>query len=106
MVVEVDGQKVLLAADGGEVYALSNKCAHMGISLVGKTKLLQGEVSGGCITCPAHGTKFALKNGEVQGPWCPNLPELPFVGKIGNPPCSQPTFAVSVDESGAVSVDL
>ena len=78
----------------------------MGISLVGKTALLQGEVSGGCITCPAHGTRFDLKTGEPQGEWCPKLPELPFVGKVGNKRCSQPTFPVSVDESGAVSVDV
>jgi nitrite reductase/ring-hydroxylating ferredoxin subunit len=35
MVVEVEGQKVLLAAVGDEVFAVSNKCSHMGISLVG-----------------------------------------------------------------------
>ena len=45
MVVEVDGEKVLLAAVGDEVCAVSNKCAHMGISLVGKTALLQA----GCL---------------------------------------------------------
>ena len=45
MVVEVDGQKVLLAAVGEEVCAVSNKCAHMGISLVGKTALLQARIA-------------------------------------------------------------
>ena len=40
MVVEVEGQKVLLAAVGEEVFAVSNKCSHMGISLVGASQNL------------------------------------------------------------------
>ena len=106
MVVEVEGQKVLLAAVGEEVFAVSNKCSHMGISLVGKTKLLQGEVSNGCIRCPAHGTAFSLSSGEPVGEWCPKLPELPIIGKIGNKRCGLPTFAVTVESSGAVNVDV
>ena len=33
-VVEIGGQKVLLVEDAGEVYALANKCSHMGLPLV------------------------------------------------------------------------
>lgn len=46
-VVEIDGQRVLLAAVGEEVRAVSNKCSHLGLPLVGKTALLQGEVANG-----------------------------------------------------------
>lgn len=106
MVVDVDGQKVLLAAVDDEVYAVSNKCSHMGISLVGKTKLLQGEVFDGCIRCPAHGTAFSLSSGEPQGEWCPNLPSLPIVGKIGAKRCALPTYAVTVENGGGVSVNI
>ena len=107
MVVKVDDQKVLLAAVDGQVYAVNNKCSHLGLPLVGKTALLQGEVSNGCITCPAHGTKFDLKDGSVQSEWCPKLPSLPLVGKIGNKETPLTSYTVAIDKSsGAVSVDL
>jgi phenylpropionate dioxygenase-like ring-hydroxylating dioxygenase large terminal subunit len=35
-VVEVGGQKVLLVQEGDQVYAVSNKCSHLGLPLVGK----------------------------------------------------------------------
>lgn len=33
-----------MVEDAGEVYALSNKCSHLGLPLQGKTALLQAEV--------------------------------------------------------------
>ena len=36
--------KVLLAEVEGTVYAVSNKCSHLGLPLVGKTGLFQAEV--------------------------------------------------------------
>lgn len=41
-VVEVGGQKVLLASLGEEVFAVSNKCSHLGLPIVGKTAMFQG----------------------------------------------------------------
>jgi nitrite reductase/ring-hydroxylating ferredoxin subunit len=46
-VVEIGGQRILLATANGEVKAVSNKCPHLGLPLVGKTALLQGEVANG-----------------------------------------------------------
>lgn len=46
-VVELGGQRVLLVSQGEEVYALSNKCSHLGLPLVGKTGLFQAEVKDG-----------------------------------------------------------
>ncbi|KAK9839308.1 hypothetical protein WJX81_006893 [Elliptochloris bilobata] len=102
-VVDVGGKKVLVAEAEGQVYAVSNKCTHLNISLVGKTPLLQGKVQGKCIVCPAHGTAFDLATGEVQGPWCPNFPELPFVGK-GTKARPLPTFESRVDDCGSIEV--
>jgi nitrite reductase/ring-hydroxylating ferredoxin subunit len=104
-VVETPAGRVLLAEDGGKMYAVSNKCSHLGLPLVGKTALLQGEVSGGCVTCPAHKTRFSLADGSVQGEWCPGFPQLPLVGKLGDKK-PLPTYAVRVSESGAIEVDL
>ena len=43
-VVELSVGKVLLAEAGGEIYAVSNKCSHLGLPLVGKTAMFQAEV--------------------------------------------------------------
>lgn len=106
-VVEVGSAgRVLLAEDGGKLYAVSNKCSHLGLPLVGKTALLQGEVKGGCVTCPAHKTRFSLADGSVQGEWCPSFPQLPLVGKLSDKK-PLPTYAVRVDgSSGAIEVDV
>ena len=107
VVVDVDGVgKVLLQEFANDVYAVSNKCPHLGLSLQGKTPLLSATVSDGAIACPAHGSAFDLKTGEARGEWCPKLPALPVVGKKY---CGEPTaiasYAVRVDESGAIKID-
>jgi nitrite reductase/ring-hydroxylating ferredoxin subunit len=105
-VVEVGSAgRVLLAEDGGKLYAVSNKCSHLGLPLVGKTALLQGTVAQGCVTCPAHKTRFSLADGSVQGEWCPSFPQLPLVGKLGDKK-PLPTYGVRVSESGAIEVDV
>lgn len=103
-VVEVNGQKILLASYEGSVYAVSNKCSHLGLPLVGKTALFQGEISDKCITCPAHGSKFDLATGQPVGEWCPKFPSLPLVGKMGDKK-PLPTFESRVD-GGAIEVNV
>lgn len=105
-VVEIGSAgRVLLADDNGTIRAVSNKCSHLGLPLVGKTALLQGEISGSCVTCPAHATRFSLVDGSVQGEWCPKFPQLPLVGKLGDKK-PLPVYAVRVSESGAIEVDV
>ena len=70
--VEVNGARILVAEFAGDVFAVSNKCSHLGLPLVGKTALLQGQVKDKCIVCPAHGTAFDLASGDVKGEWCPS----------------------------------
>jgi nitrite reductase/ring-hydroxylating ferredoxin subunit len=94
-------QQVLLQDVAGTVYAVSNKCSHLGLSLQGKTPLLSAKLDCGdgkspCIICPAHNTAFSLATGAVQGEWCPGFPDLPFVGKM-KPSAPLPTFKVLVD---------
>ncbi|KAL4424709.1 hypothetical protein ABPG77_000052 [Micractinium sp. CCAP 211/92] len=104
-VVEVNGQRILLAAVDGSVKAVSNKCSHLGLPLVGKTPVFQAEVANGCVTCPAHGTKFDLSTGQPVGEWCPKMPNLPLVGKIGDTPKPLPTFEARIAESGEIEVN-
>lgn len=56
----------------GEVYAVSNKCTHLGLPLQGK--IVGKEVTNGCIVCPFHNNAFDVKTGEVQGEWAPGVP--------------------------------
>jgi len=60
---EVAGVGVLVARHEGSVYALSNRCVHRG------GPLDEGELSGGCVTCPLHGSTYRLADGSVvRGP--------------------------------------
>ncbi|KAG2425626.1 hypothetical protein HYH02_014998 [Chlamydomonas schloesseri] len=104
-VVEVGGQKVLLLDVNGEISAVSNKCSHLGLPIQGKTALFTAEVKDKCVICPAHGTAFDVKTGEVKGEWCPKLPNLPLVGKgPGKKPL--PVFQVRVSDSGDIEVNV
>jgi nitrite reductase/ring-hydroxylating ferredoxin subunit/uncharacterized membrane protein len=57
---EVDGVGVMVARWQGEVYALSNRCAHRG------GPLDEGELADGCVTCPLHGSTYRLSDGGVE----------------------------------------
>lgn len=52
------GIPVLLIRKGGQIHAVSNKCAHMACPLSG------GTLEGYTITCPCHDWKFDIKSGE------------------------------------------
>jgi len=55
----VEGRAVLLARLSGEVYALDNKCPHMGGSLA------DGKLEEGLVVCPRHGAAFEVKTGKL-----------------------------------------
>ena len=60
---EVEGVRLLLVREGGEVRALAARCTHRG------GPLDEGDVADGCVTCPWHGSRFELATGDVvQGP--------------------------------------
>jgi nitrite reductase/ring-hydroxylating ferredoxin subunit/uncharacterized membrane protein len=58
--VDVGGVTVLVTRQDGRVFALSDRCTHRG------GPLHQGEISGGCVTCPWHGSTFRLDDGSVE----------------------------------------
>lgn len=54
---------IMLVRDGGQVYALANRCTHLG------GPLDQGEIVDGCVQCPWHQSTFRLRDGHiVRGP--------------------------------------
>ena len=53
----------MLYRHGGSLYALDNVCSHAG------GLLSRGTVTGLTVTCPLHGSRFALADGSVgRGP--------------------------------------
>lgn len=61
--VTAGGASVLLHRADGRLYALASTCSHLG------GPLEEGSVSGGCVTCPWHGSIFRLADGRiVRGP--------------------------------------
>ena len=55
--------QVLVVRHGGELFALSDTCAHRGGALH------EGELVDGCVQCPLHSSRFRLRDGGlVQGP--------------------------------------
>jgi len=61
--VRVKNVPVLLVRQGGELFALVERCSHRG------GPLSEGALEEGCIVCPWHGSRFALADGRViDGP--------------------------------------
>jgi len=77
-VVKVSGTEVMVANIEGTLYAIANKCTHVGGPL-GK-----GRLNGSVIQCPLHGSKFDVKTGAVVS------------GPAQRP---EPTFQVKVESS-------
>lgn len=57
--VEVEDQEILVVNVKGEIYAVSDRCGHMGPSL------FYGELNDYNIECPLHGTQFDVRTGKV-----------------------------------------
>ena len=58
--VTVAGRSILLARYGDQFYGVSNRCPHMGCSLA------NGELKEYIVTCPCHGWRFDIRNGQYQ----------------------------------------
>jgi nitrite reductase/ring-hydroxylating ferredoxin subunit/uncharacterized membrane protein len=76
---------VLLVHQGGTLHALHNRCAHRGGSLA------EGEIGDGTVTCPLHGSTFALADGSVEH---------------GPAPYPQPVLEARVVSGGEIEVRL
>jgi nitrite reductase/ring-hydroxylating ferredoxin subunit/uncharacterized membrane protein len=70
--VEVEGRNVMLYRHRGTLYALDNICSHAG------GLLSRGPVADLTVTCPLHGSRFALAGGcVIRGPAHQPQPVLP-----------------------------
>jgi nitrite reductase/ring-hydroxylating ferredoxin subunit/uncharacterized membrane protein len=70
--VEAEGRQVMLYRHRGNLYALDNICSHAG------GLLSRGTLADLAVTCPLHGSRFALADGCVRrGPASQPQPVLP-----------------------------
>jgi nitrite reductase/ring-hydroxylating ferredoxin subunit/uncharacterized membrane protein len=61
--LDVRGISIVLVRQADRIYALADRCAHLG------GPLSEGHVDSGSIRCPWHGSRFALDDGRVlEGP--------------------------------------
>lgn len=52
------GLSILLIKSAGQIYAVSNQCAHMGCGLAG------GSLKGHTLQCPCHDWRYDIRTGE------------------------------------------
>ena len=69
-VVSAEGRTVLVIADQGNVYALDNRCPHMGFPLE------RGTIRDGILTCHWHHAKFDLGSGCTFDPFADDTPSF------------------------------
>ncbi|HYW24466.1 MAG TPA: Rieske (2Fe-2S) protein [Terriglobales bacterium] len=71
------GRAVLLVLDEGRVFALDNRCPHMGFPL------RRGTVEGGILTCHWHHAKFDLASGCTFDLFADDAPTFPVEVRDG-----------------------
>jgi nitrite reductase/ring-hydroxylating ferredoxin subunit len=76
-VVRVDGRAILVVHHDGEVFAVDNRCPHMGFPLA------RGTVDDGVLTCHWHHARFALSCGDTFDPWADDVPSYPVTVEDG-----------------------
>ncbi|HEY7278661.1 MAG TPA: Rieske 2Fe-2S domain-containing protein [Trebonia sp.] len=70
--VDAEGRQIMLYSHGGSLYAIDNICSHAG------GLLSRGAVADLTVTCPLHGSRFALADGCIsRGPASQPQPVLP-----------------------------
>jgi nitrite reductase/ring-hydroxylating ferredoxin subunit len=68
---------VLVVYDRGRVFALDNRCPHMGFPLD------RGSVEDGILTCPWHHARFDLASGCTFDLWADDVPTCPVELRAG-----------------------
>jgi nitrite reductase/ring-hydroxylating ferredoxin subunit len=58
--VRVEGTPVLLIKQGGQIFAIDNRCPHMGCGFSG------GKLEDSTVICPCHDWRFSLQTGEYE----------------------------------------
>src|SRR6266508_4397346 len=78
LVVSVEGHTVCLIKEAGEVFAVDNRCPHMGFPLH------RGTISDGILTCHWHHARFDLCSGGTFDQWADDLRSFPVEVRNGD----------------------
>lgn len=70
-VVQIEDQTIALFRHNGALYAIDNRCPHMGFPLH------QGSVQCGLLTCHWHHARFDLVSGGTFDPWADDVRAYP-----------------------------
>lgn len=76
--VTVDHHVLVLVAHEGQIYAVDNRCPHMGFPLD------KGSVHGGILTCHWHHARFDLCTGGSFDLWADDVPSYPVEIREGD----------------------
>jgi nitrite reductase/ring-hydroxylating ferredoxin subunit len=71
LVVQAEGQTIALFDHNDQIYAIDNRCPHMGFPLH------QGSVSNCILTCHWHHARFDLASGGTFDPWADDVRSFP-----------------------------
>jgi 3-phenylpropionate/trans-cinnamate dioxygenase ferredoxin subunit len=96
--VTAQGKEILITRVGDEYFATDNRCSHLG------GDLSAGKLEGTVVTCPRHGSRFDLRNGDVVR-WMKGSGIISTLGKAFKPPKALHTYTVSV-ESDEIKVEI
>ena len=86
LVVHGRHRPILLVEEGGHVFALDNRCPHMGFPLE------RGSVEDGILTCHWHHARFALASGCTFDLWADDVPSCPVEIRAGGEIWVKPVF--------------
>jgi nitrite reductase/ring-hydroxylating ferredoxin subunit len=86
LVVHGRHRPVLLVHEGGHVFALDNRCPHMGFPLD------RGSVEDGILTCHWHHARFELASGCTFDLWADDVPTCPVEIRVGGEIWVKPVF--------------
>jgi nitrite reductase/ring-hydroxylating ferredoxin subunit len=77
LVVGEQGRTIALFHHEGEVFAVDNRCPHMGFPLK------EGTVEEGVLTCHWHHARFELSGGDTFDPWADDVQTFPVAVEDG-----------------------
>jgi nitrite reductase/ring-hydroxylating ferredoxin subunit len=86
LVVHGRHRPVLLVYEDGDVFALDNRCPHMGFPLE------RGSVEDGILTCHWHHARFELASGCTFDLWADDVPTCPVEIRAGDEIWVKPVF--------------
>lgn len=77
LLVQADGHAIVLFAQGDHIYAVDNRCPHMGFPLH------RGSLKDGILTCHWHHARFDVTTGGTFDPWADDVRVFPVQVRDG-----------------------